>query len=168
VTAVALAASDEDSQAPDVILAWLVSVFDDMIDRDRDRESVLGLTLAASGLVIVGNLIPAWRWFEEIDRIYARAFAWGLPARSYRQGAEARVKAREVPESENEMRRPAYIHLADARVMTPQGPTPATEGAGYWRCRLSEITGWMPGALVVADTKPGTTPVTLLAATRFV
>jgi hypothetical protein len=120
------------------------------------------ITLYVGGTVITGDIVSGLAWFEGLAR--------EIEEHSPKEGSDARAKRRtrstlpsadqQIPLSrflretgervyhtENASRPPAYIHLADATIVVPNGrPIPA-EGGVYWRARLSQIDAFHLGRL---------------------
>jgi hypothetical protein len=151
---------DHDWSAPDSVLTVLVDAANAHVE--RDGKSVQALTLTVGGLVVTGNLIPAWQWFEELH------VAAGVPpsdepswlqamANTYRENAETVREAYSLSVQEQTDEHVAaldhethFIHLRDAKIMTPAGSMPTGDG-WFWRGRLADVSGWMLGSLGTSD-----------------
>lgn len=146
--------------APDYVLARLV-------DLANSSSLELGITVTVSGSTITGTLISNRKWFD----LQAASFKTGLQvegdeigvhslfenwSRLTQETKEEEAKVREAIEGielpdrylsaiDEEDSSVAFIHLADARIVHPQGFVPA-EGAP-WRGRLDQISGWFAGTL---------------------
>jgi hypothetical protein len=90
------------------------------------------ITLFMSGIIVTGELIPAWQWFEEQakstddDDDLMRFWAEGMKSQS---------DSEDVPE-------PLHIHLRNASFLL--WPQPANVKM-HWRGRLTHISGWALG-----------------------
>ncbi|WP_405583930.1 hypothetical protein [Streptomyces sp. NBC_01092] len=146
--------------APDYALARLIDVV-------NGSSLELGITVTVSGSTITGTLISNTKWFD----LQAESFKTAMKvegdeiglhslfenwSRLTREAQEEEAKVREAIEGvelpdrylraiDEEDSSVAFIHLADARIVHPQGFVPA-EGAA-WRGRLDEVSGWFLGTL---------------------
>lgn len=152
-----------DSLDQDFALAVLVNV----VNSTQGKESGPGVTLTVGGLMISGDLIPNWAWFDEVNDELVKAtprtseeeaYGWGVLFTSYRDSIK-QMKAEEeaaLAAAENLAPRyqealqgadtTAFIHLRDAKVYHP-GQRPLPDNGMHWRGRLSEVSGWSFGKL---------------------
>jgi len=135
-----------DWDEPDDVLATYVETV------NQSQEALSGgpaITLTVRGLVITGELIPNWQWFDEVAHIsggqdstyFELASALKEHARVTSEAVAARSAGDELTdEQQGALRtRTAYIHLRNATVESlSSGP----RQAGYWRGRLSDVSGW--------------------------
>lgn len=150
--------------APDGVLQVIVSTVNNLEER---TESGTGLVLTVKGVVISGELIPAWQWHEELEQgirdAHVRAgqdpehagFAelFKLAAESTRQRRDEQRALEELDQLPQRYRdligqeeRTQFIHLRDARVFSPGNAGLPGNGL-LWRGRLSEVSGWSFGKL---------------------
>ncbi len=114
------------------------------------RETEIGITLHASGLIVSGMLISGRRYFELLIESLESSSSEGVatfgqlftPFRDrYIEDALAGESTEE--EAHTTLRPVGFIHMRDAQTFSPTGHAlPGT----LWRARLTEITGWSIGS----------------------
>ena len=112
-----------------------------MVAMANDGLSV-GITLAINGQVISGTLISVAEYFRQYaDSFLGAKGADGTPNEAHAAiaglGDRAVVVRKGVPVPPN------YIHLKDARYVTPGGVMPANNM--LWRGKINGVTGWSLG-----------------------
>lgn len=128
------------------------------------KEDVGGpwLVLTTGGLIISGQLIPNWLWFESYETDIAAQSEdnpWGFFFSAYKDTVkddrEEQEKAETAAEALGPLYREAlsgaipstgYIHLREAKVFQP-GQSPIPANGMRWRGRLNEISGWSFGRM---------------------
>ncbi len=132
--------SSDKAPAKDWFLQFLVNLA-------NRNQFELGITLNVGGFLIAGTLVGAKRYFEEFGEDFAASFEAGtnpIDIKSFfkKIGEEcACVSNREHTES------PSYIHLKNAMFYTLQGNPMQANGGVWWRGRISEVQGFVPGNL---------------------
>ena len=115
----------------------------------------LELTLNVGGFLISGTLAGVKQYFAEVGADFAGSFkerkgSEEITAAFKKIGDEcACVSTAEPAES------PSYIHLKNARFYDVQGHSLQGKSGLWWRGRISEVQGFVPGTLV----KPVTSAV---------
>ena len=138
----------------DVLLAVLVQAS----NASADPDTSLSITLTVGGLVVSGDLVPAWVWLREVREILGSASGTGVDGMAHVFGmladdalgdvlirdATGDVEDPEAATGESaEQRLPTTVHLARARIL---GAHHSQELAGgLWRGRLSHVSGWTFG-----------------------
>jgi hypothetical protein len=108
----------------------------------------LDLTLNVEGFLISGTLAGVKQYFAEVGADFAGSFKTGkgsgeITAAFKKIGDEcACVSNAEPAES------PSYIHLKNARFFNAQGHALQEKSGLWWRGRISEVQGFVPGTLV--------------------
>jgi hypothetical protein len=108
----------------------------------------LELTLNVGGFLISGTLAGVKQYFSEVGADFAGSFKAGkgseeITAAFKKIGDEcACVSNAEPAES------PSYIHLKNARFYDAQGHSFQRKNDLWWRGRISEVQGFIPGNLV--------------------
>lgn len=145
-------------KSPDSALAVFVGNTNERIE-DREGKH---LTLQMHGLLVSGELIPAWLWAklhqdaleasrgEPVpDSVYV---VWSEEEKEQRRKSAAisDTEWEELTEEEKKVQvfadAAAHIHLRGARILSGAGLVP-TKGSTLWRGRLASVDGWFEGAL---------------------
>ena len=141
-----------DSTGEDLLLAVLVQGF----NSSADPETSASITLTVGGLVVSGDLVPAWVWFREVRGLLSTGSGSGADGMAdvfgmFADDALGEVLIREAtgdvedvddaPPPEGIL--PTTIHLTRAVIL---GSHHSQELAGgLWRGRLSHVSGWTFG-----------------------
>jgi hypothetical protein len=108
----------------------------------------IGITLQVGGLLVSGTLSGGKEYFEAFSSDLASAFTQDGTGESIK---ETFARCGEVYESSEEGKgmqdRPSYIHLRDARFFFPGSKPIPTDKGIWWRGRISEVSGFVLGAL---------------------
>lgn len=116
-----------------------------------ERDVRVGMTVTAGGVMVTGNLIGTVAYCQALadqfttgaggtgmDETFAEAFrglvdeAYGIAQGDRRQPADAAAYEHSV----------CFVHLADARYVTPSGMLPVGRRGVLWCCRVEDITSW--------------------------
>ncbi|WP_371781684.1 hypothetical protein [Streptosporangium subroseum] len=151
----------------DTTLIALVNIVNNIKDHVFSGPDVV---LTVGGLVISGQVIPNWLWFQSIqenhrearlelgNNLSEEAQGWEIFFENIRNQFIARRdemdKIQEVVDSIPERYQSAildadetaYIHLKNAKVFSP-GQNPLPGNGMYWRGQISAVTGWSFGLL---------------------
>jgi hypothetical protein len=135
-----------DWNEPDDVLARYVETV------NQAQEPVSGgttVTLTVRGVVLAGELIPNWQWFDEVAQLsgghdascFELASALKEHARVTSEAIQAQSEGEELTDEQRAAlgTRTAYIHLKNARLVTPAR---GDKRARYWRGRLCDVSGW--------------------------
>jgi hypothetical protein len=138
-----------DWNEPDDVLARYVETV------NQAQEPVctgFAVTLTVRGVVIAGELVPHWQWFDEVAQnsggqdsdYFELARTLKEHARVTSEATEAQSAGTELTEEQRSALRirTAYIHLKNARLLAPAS---GAQRSQYWRGRLSDISGWSIG-----------------------
>jgi hypothetical protein len=123
---------------------WFLQFLVNLANRNQFE---LGITLNVGGFLIAGTLVGVKQYFAEFGADFAASFDAGKSPEDIRTffkkiGDEcACVSHKEQTES------PSYIHLKDARLFNTQGKPMQESGGVWWRGRISEVQGFIPGNL---------------------
>ena len=136
----------------DLLLAVLVQAS----NSSADPETAVSITLTVGGLVVSGDLIPAWVWLREVRELLGGASGSGVDGMATMFGMFADDALGDVliqdamggaesadPAEEAAARLPTTIHLAQARILGSHHSQELT--GGLWRGRLSHVSGWTFG-----------------------
>lgn len=123
-----------DLDRPDPMLTVIVKA----INSYKHERVVEGqpITLFVNGIVVTGEIVPAWQWSaeqaksdDEDDLMFM--FAEALKAKPDDDDLD-----------------PEFIHLAKASfILWPQ----PTQGSMHWRGRLSHVSGWVLGRMSIGQ-----------------
>ncbi|GAA0940725.1 hypothetical protein Vau01_071660 [Virgisporangium aurantiacum] len=145
-----LAEPEAQIEAPlDTVLLLMVEGINSLVNPIQDGSPI---NLFVRGILLSGQIIPDWQWFEEQANLNP-----GAPEAMIAEILkEKRDRVRHLrdrgptdltPEQHEEaLAQPAFIHLKNCRVFMPQ-PVPSS-GDLYWRGRLADISGWSYGQLI--------------------
>jgi len=117
----------------------------DLVHLANDTDLQVGLTLATPAGIISGILISVEQYFV----LFGEAFAASWPeAEADRLRAHyAELGKPRLQKSDGESLPPAqFLHLKDAKLSTPSGQIPASEGL-LWRGSIASISGFSLGLL---------------------
>ncbi len=128
------------------------NVFELIVHVANTSDLEMNVTLHVNGQVITGKLISgATFWSESAQDIRARTegpsdLTDAMASSMERVADEYRsTYAEDTSVEEGNPPMTAFVHLRDARTITPQGPLP-TPG-GLWRGRLSSVDGFTFGEI---------------------
>ncbi|HUR75693.1 MAG TPA: hypothetical protein VMZ00_15535 [Sporichthya sp.] len=143
-----------ESTGEDLLLAVLVQGF----NSSTDPESSASITLTVAGLVVSGDLVPAWVWFRDMRAVLTSGSGTGADGMAgvfgmFADDALGEVLIREATGEVEDAEvasgpaagatLPTTIHLARAVIL---GAHHHQELAGgLWRGRLSHVSGWTFG-----------------------
>ncbi len=144
-------ASRNDWSEPDSVLGTYVAQLDRLT---KPVDPGVPLSLTVHGLLVTGDLIPQWQWFSEVSERDddEDAFYIGMAEHMKEQSdlAHDAIRVRDVGGEVTHRQMSAlmaptkYIHLRNTRIYSPD----SSPGSGrLWRGRLSDVSGWTPGAL---------------------
>lgn len=109
----------------------------------------ISVTLQVSGMLVSGLLVSGKRFFEGYSDDLSSPFEPGSEMEEAVR--EFALTNRAVYDREGEeVDPPMFIHLRDARYVTPGGLLPTNNGV-WWRGRLSEVGGFSLGSLSPAS-----------------
>lgn len=132
---------------PDTVLQLMVGSINNLTEPIEDGSPI---NLFVQGILLSGQIIPDWQWFEEqASGTSPEAMIAGIlkEKRDRARRLRGRVLEDLTPEEHEEaLAPPAFIHLKNCRVFMPQ-PVPSSEDL-YWRGRLADISGWSYGQLI--------------------
>jgi hypothetical protein len=128
-----------------------------LLDGVAESDERLPLTVSCGGLIVSGLAVP--------DEVYFQTFGLDTWARTAKQECEANSQVVDAPDetvrrkdrpvegrlaqlAPAEVLRRHFISLIDVTIVGA-GPTPIKAPA--WRGRLSQISGWVLGALDEAE-----------------
>ncbi|MDP3480132.1 MAG: gas vesicle accessory protein GvpU [Desulfoprunum sp.] len=118
-----------------------------LVNLANKNQFELGITLNIGGFLIAGTLVGVKQYFADFGADFAASLDAGKSPQDIKTffkkiGDEcACVSNREKTES------PSYIHLKDARFFNTQGNPTLGNGGVWWRGRISEVQGFVPGNL---------------------
>jgi hypothetical protein len=135
-----------DAGPPDTVLGLLVGSINNLTEPIEDGSPI---NLFVQGILLSGQIIPDWQWFEE-QATGASPEAMIAEILKDKRDRVRRLRGRVLDdltpeEHEEALAPPAFIHLKNCRVFMPQ-PVPSS-GDLYWRGRLADISGWSYGQL---------------------
>lgn len=120
----------------------------DLVGLTNETELQVGITLSTPAGVITGVLISVEQYF----RLFGESFSSSWPpedADRLRTHYAELGKSR-LPTSDGETPPPAqFLHLKDAKLSSPSGQIPTTEGF-LWRGSIASISGFSLGLLADA------------------
>ncbi len=141
---------ENDSELPEEELGWSAGAGADVSLVTLLRLAEMGVsasvTLHVGGLVVTGQIIPYTEYYSALsDNMEAASTdpAVRAIAAGFRSAAEV-IKS-EVAEDDEEVIY-TYIHLAEARFMSPTGDFIPEPGV-VWRGKLSAVDGYIIGRI---------------------
>jgi hypothetical protein len=117
----------------------------DLVQLTNETELQVGITLSTPAGIISGILISVEQYF----RLFGEAFAssWPVADADRLRAHYAELGKSRLPKTDGETPPPVqYLHLKDAKLSTPSGQMPATEGL-LWRGTIASISGFSLGLL---------------------
>ncbi|MFH0782616.1 MAG: gas vesicle accessory protein GvpU [Pseudomonadota bacterium] len=123
---------------------WFLQFLVNMANKNKLE---LGITLNVGGLLISGTLAGVKQYFTDFGADFAASLKEGkgseeIKATFKKIGDEcACVSHSEQTES------PSYIHLKNVRFFTAQETEIVENRSSWWRGRISEVQGFVPGNL---------------------
>jgi hypothetical protein len=117
----------------------------------------LGITLNVGGFLVSGTLAGVKQYFAGFGADFAASFDAGIGSEEIKEtfrkiGDECSCVSKAEPAES-----PSYIHLKDARFFDAQGNSIQGNSSLWWRGRISEVQGFVPGTLI----KPAASPSSL-------
>ena len=148
-----LAEPEAQIAAPlDTVLLLMVEGINNLTEPIVDGAPI---NLFVSGILLSGQIIPDWQWFEEQAALNPGA-PEAMIAEILKDKRDRVRQLRDLgptdltPEQREEaLAHPTFIHLKNCRVFMPQ-PVPSS-GDLYWRGRLADVSGWSYGQLMPSD-----------------
>jgi hypothetical protein len=122
-----------------------------------ERESRVGVTVCAGGVTVSGRLVSTRAFgramadqFSTVGGITDMDAALADALRDLVDDAVdvAHGDRRAAPDAASYEHATAFIHLAEARVVSGIGLLPAGRHGVLWRCRVADVQGWALGELV--------------------
>lgn len=123
---------------------WFLQHLVSTVNKSR---GIMGITLMCEGAIVTGNLIGGKKYFE--------IFASDFSSASHPDDQEGIKMAfnnlaeklyPEVDENVEDASPPQYIHLENARIVSPNGDIPSSKGT-LWRGKISAVSGFILGVL---------------------
>ena len=107
----------------------------------------LKITLNAGGFLISGTLAGVKQYFADFGSDFASSFYAEKSSEEIRDtfkriGDECACVSNSEPSDS-----PSYIHLKDARFFDAQGNAMGGNKGVWWRGRISEVQGFIPGTI---------------------
>jgi hypothetical protein len=137
-------------------LAALVDLVNDREDPMPDREGP-GVTLSLGGVLLAGEVIPAWQWIMESGEGEAPGAAsrvWQVVTEEFEALVASSRAAKRKPEgawSDEERwsvaQRNSFIHLRDAYILNSLGNEMNARGM-YWQVRTAAVDAWAYGHML--------------------
>ena len=123
-----------------------------LVNTANKSQFQLTITLNVGGFLISGTLAGVKQYFADFGADFAISFDAGegseeIKATFQKIGDECSCVSNAEP-SES----PSYIHLKDARFYDTQGNSIQGNSGVWWRGRISEVQGFVPGNLVQPTT----------------
>jgi hypothetical protein len=139
---------------------WLLQRLVGMVNassQEGDAGLSLSLTILSGGAVLTGRLISYREYFKRLGENFASSLKGGKPdhldkvAKLFNDlGGLVETKARAHAEETSREFPMHYIHLADARVVHPNGmiPTEAPDRSlSLWRARIASVDAFIFGEI---------------------
>ena len=130
----------DNSPAKDWFLQFLVNMA-------NKSHFELQITLNVGGFLISGTLAGVKQYFADFGTDFASSFYAGKSFEEIRTtfqkiGDECACVSKSEPSDS-----PSYIHLKDARFFDAQGNSIGGNKGVWWRGRISEVQGFVPGSV---------------------
>jgi hypothetical protein len=141
-----------DVMTPDSSQATTDTVFESLVHVANTTDVEMRVTLHVNGLVVTGKLISgATFWTESADDLGDQGsgpseFVGTLASEMRRLAADYRDAYAEDAGDHDREAMSDFVHLRDARTLTPYGPVPSS--GALWRGRMASVDGFSLGELV--------------------
>ncbi len=137
---------DPSTESHDLFLQWLIRLTDGGLE--------MGVTLSVGGLLVTGTLIHRQTYFREFGELLGSTlegvFSPSL-ANDIKQSIQSFGEDADGTPGEAESTAPwqpaHYVHLENARMITPGQPGIPTHEGVLWRGKVSAIDGFMLGTI---------------------
>jgi hypothetical protein len=118
-----------------------------LVNMANKSQFELQLTLNVGGFLVSGTLAGVKQYFADFGADFAKSFDAGKGTEEIKEtfkkvGDECSCVSNAEPAES-----PSYIHLKDARFFDAQGHSIAGNRSVWWRGRISEVQGFVPGTL---------------------
>ncbi len=124
---------------------------------EAERNGRTGITVTVGSLTMTGTLIGTLAFCREMADRFATPIGGTEMDAAFAEAFRSLVDdARDV--AQGDRREPAdpaayqeaaeFLHLIDARYVTPAGILPLGRNGVLWRCRVADVTGWSLGDLM--------------------
>lgn len=122
-----------------------------------ERDNRVGLSVTVDGVVITGTLIGSLAYYRALADRFVSAQGGTMMdeqlATSFSDLMDeaariARGDRRQPPDPVAYEHAVAFLHLEDARYLSPAGVLPSGRTGLLWRCPVSEVSAWSMGDLV--------------------
>jgi hypothetical protein len=131
---------------------WFLQRLVGVVNNIKDGVKLtMSMTVVAGGVTISGQLTSYRDYFKRFSEGVADGFARaGIPAEAAKDMAknfdmgESLDRTLEAAEKVGNAMPAAFLHLIDARIVSPAGIIP-TSGGSLWRCRISEVAAFTLG-----------------------
>jgi len=123
-----------------------------LVNTANKSQFELEITLNVGGILVSGTLASVKQYFADFGADFAALFDAGkgseeIKATFKKIGDECACVSNAEP-SES----PSYIHLKDCRFFDAQGNSIEGNRGVWWRGRISEVQGFVPGTLIKSVT----------------
>lgn len=132
-----------DWSRPDWFLQRLVNI------TNVEPNIAIGMTLLVGGFLVSGQMVHRTKYFDGIGEAIATTVkATGADEALVESVRAGYAKYGDFGNSDpNEFLDITFIHLKDARFFNTSGNPIPRNGGVWWRCRLTEVSGFMLGSL---------------------
>jgi hypothetical protein len=118
-----------------------------LVNTANKSQFELEITLNVGGFLVSGRLAGVRQYFADFGSDFATSFDAGkgseeIKATFRKIGDECSCVSQAEPTES-----PSYIHLKDARFFDAQGNSIQGNRGVWWRGRISEVQGFVPGTL---------------------
>lgn len=119
-----------------------------LVSMANDDGFEVGITLTVNGFLVSGQLIGGRKYFEKFGTLFESAIK---PEEKDSIASKYRELGESVYSDDLHKDDPTYIHLNDVKFFQTSGnPIPSMTGV-LWRGRLSEVNGFLLGALTASS-----------------
>lgn len=133
----------------DYLLSTWVAVAD-------KADTGVGVTLSIGGTLVTGTITGVGAYIDgTMDALEASGGDWTYLREQLHDAVPDQPE--DLPEDPDDLSdeqllelikvSAAYVHLKDAKLITPMGIVPTSGSGVYWRARLDRIDGWCYGIL---------------------
>lgn len=132
---------------------WFLQFLVNMANKNKFE---LDITLMAGGLLISGTLAGVRQYFDDLGSFFASPLSGGKSSGEIESTFKKIGDQCSCVSPSEQTETPSYIHLKNARFYDAQGHLLPECSGVWWRGRLSEVQGFMPGTLnEIAETSRG-------------
>lgn len=127
-----------------------------LVNMANKRQFELDITLTVGGILISGTLVGVRQYFDELAAYFASPFELGKNSDEITTTFKKIGDQCSCVSPSEQTETPSYIHLKNVIFHDAQGKPISQRPGTWWRGRLSEVQGFVPGRLRIFETASST------------